>query len=457
MWWNLIEHIHFKLPYGISMTSSPDDITRLFRSCEPNEVLKPDDPRYVNCDDVRGENHVARYVRSIQRAEPTRPQVKLFTGHRGVGKSSELLRIKAELEKPSSTSKPFKVIYIDTSDQLDLNDLDFPDLLVFIAAEVQKQLKDAAIPGFSPVNTYLKNVWDDIKGVFLSDVQLTEAGIDTGYLSLTTELKNRPGSRGKLREAIEQQSTRLLDGVNDLFDIATVKLRETGYEGVVLIVDSLEKVVLRKLEDGTTTHDRLFLDRSEQLASFRAHTIYTVPISLFYTPRCAQMVQTLGEHDVPVPMIRLHERSSPDVSPSSPGMMKMKEILDARCRHARVDCRNVFDDERTRDYLCEMTGGHPRHLLMFIQSALNMLDSLPITRAAAQKAVGNYANSLLRQVPEEYWGKLRVFDTPQSDIPKDEMYLEMLFLLHVFEYMNGQPWYEINPVIRTIPRFREAN
>jgi hypothetical protein len=30
----------------------------------------------------------------------------------------------------------------------------------------------------------------------------------------------------------------------------------------------------------------------------------------------------------------------------------------------------------------------------------------------------------------------------------------MLFLLHVFEYINGRPWYEVNPVIRTLPRFQ---
>ncbi len=167
---------------------------------------------------------------------------------------------------------------------------------MFIAAEVQKQLKDAAIPGFSPVNTYLKNVWDEIKGMLAAEVQLKGIEVDTGYVSLTTEIKNRPSSRGKLREAIEQHSTRLLDGVNDMLDTASVALRGIGYEGIVLIVDSLEKVVLRRLEDGTTTHDRRSLTR-EQLASFRAHTIYTGRSS-FYTPRGAQWCRP-GEHDVP--------------------------------------------------------------------------------------------------------------------------------------------------------------
>jgi hypothetical protein len=29
----------------------------------------------------------------------------------------------------------------------------------------------------------------------------------------------------------------------------------------------------------------------------------------------------------------------------------------------------------------------------------------------------------------------------------------MLYLLHIFEYMNGRPWYEVNPVIPTLPKF----
>ena len=445
------------------MSHASDAITRLVRACEPNEALQPTDLRYVNCDDVRGESLVAAYARALRRADPTRPQVKLFAGHRGVGKSSELFRLKADLEKPFSAQnphRPFQVIYMDTSERLDLNDLDLPDLLVFIASEVQRQLRESAIPGFTATSTYLKTVWDEIKSALGAEVALKEAEVDTGFGSLTVELKNRPNSRALLREAIERHSTRLLDGVNDLLTTANVKLRESGREGLVLIIDGLERLVFRSLEtiDGgrSSTHDRLFLDRSEQLASLKAHTVYTVPISLFYSPRCAQLEQTLGEHNVPVPMIRLHDADTSKVSSDSPGMQKLWAMIEARCRFADVDVNTVFDQPATAHYLCEMTGGHPRHLMMFLQAALNTVDDLPLTRAAAEKAVRNYANSLLREIPEAYWASLRKFREPQADIPKDEQHQQMLFLLHVFEYMNGRAWYELNPVIRTLPRFQSV-
>ncbi len=89
-----------------------------------------------------------------------------------------------------------------------------------------------------------------------------------------------------------------------------------------------------------------------------------------------------------------------------------------------------------------------------VPAACNELDDLPITRKAADKAVRKYGNALLREVPDPAWDALPKFNEPQRDIPKDDLHQQMLFLLFVFEYMNGEMWYEVNPVLRTLERFR---
>jgi hypothetical protein len=155
-------------------------------------------------------------------------------------------------------------------------------------------------------------------------------------------------------------------------------------------------------------------------------------------------------------MIRLHEFDDTSEPADSLGMKKLWEIIEARCQFAKVGSEEVFDSRDTGDYLCRMSGGHPRHLLMFIQSACDQIDALPITRPAAETAVRNYANSLLREIPDEFWPKLRAFAKPQKEIPKDDIHQQMLLLLHVFEYMNGHPWYEVNPVIRTLDKFNRS-
>lgn len=440
----------------MSSPQGPDPITRLFRACEPGVALVPEDPRYVNCDDVRGENVVRLIERSLRRADPSKPEVKLFAGHRGVGKTSELFRLKGQLETENAGS-PFLVVYMDVSASLDVNDLDFPDLLVFAAAEVQEQLAAARLPGFGTVTTRLRRVWDDVKGLLGSEVTIKDAEVDVGFGKLALELKNRPNRRSVLREAIERQSTSLLDALNDLLMTARVALRSGGREGLVIIIDGLDKLVRRPLDNGTSnTHERLFIDRSEQLCSLDAHTIYTVPISLIYSPRCASLEQTFGEHNVPVSMIRLRGENKAEPAPDTPGMARMRDIVEARCRYAGLTIEHAFDDLETVYYLCRMSGGHPRHLMMFIQAACNAQDTLPLARASAEQAVRHYANSLLREVPDDAWPGLAPFDQPQRDIPKDDLHQQMLFLLYVFEYMNDVPWYEVNPVLRTLERFQRA-
>lgn len=431
-------------------------LTRLYRACEPNDPISPDDERYVNCDEVRGDNLPRRYERGLRLSNPLRPEVKVFAGHRGVGKSSELLRLKDMLEHPEAgEGKPYHVLFTDVSRKLDLNDLDFPDLLVFLAGEVQRQLRDAEIPGFSAASEQLRSLWDELSTALRPKVALTGKDLDLPYLPLAVEFKNRPNARAELRSAVEKQSTDLLGAVNDLLQLANVRLREAEREGLVLIVDGLDKLVRRSLEDGGDTHERLFIRRSEQLAGIKAHVIYTVPISLIYSRQFTQLEQTFGDRSAPVPMIRLRGDDRSDPTPSTRGMQKMREMMKKRCEYANVDFDKIFDAPETCTYLCEMTGGHPRHLMMFIQAAASRVDHLPITRDAVERAVRDYANSLKRSIPDDFWPLLQRFETPQEDIPTDENHQEMLLLLHIFEYMNGRPWYEVNPVLRTIPRFAE--
>ena len=368
--------------------------------------------------------------------------------------------MKQLLEHPSpadDADPPFQVIYFDVNDQLDINDLDFPDLLVLIAGEVQRQLKDAEIRGFTAIPDYLKRLWDEVKEKLRAHVILKEVEVDVPFGKLALEFKNRPDSRKKLRAAIEEYNTSLLAAVNDLLETANVAIRNNRMgSGLVLLIDGLDKIALRSIDnDNSNTHVRLFCDRADQLAGLRAHTVYTVPISLAYSPRAAQLAQTFGEHTSPMPMIRLRGSDKAEPKASNTGMKKMWEMLERRCEFAEVEIKGVFDSPETAHYLCRMTGGHPRHLMMFMQAAINVVDKFPITMTAARKAVNNYANSLMREIPDDFWPKLREFESPKSYIPKDELHQQMLFFLHVFEYMNGEPWYEVNPVIRDLHKFHQ--
>jgi hypothetical protein len=73
-----------------------DLLTEIYSSFEPFQP--PPKEAYVDCQEVRGGWEVVRELgRKIARSK--KPTCQLYSGHRGVGKSTELLRLKEYLEQ----------------------------------------------------------------------------------------------------------------------------------------------------------------------------------------------------------------------------------------------------------------------------------------------------------------------------------------------------------------------
>ncbi len=424
-----------------------DLLDLLFRVCDPNESLPPEDGRNVNCDDARHGGVAPLLAKDFQRADPMKPMHRLFTGHIGVGKSTELLRLKAILSAGADSKPRFEVIYFDVNEHLDPNDLKLADLLVLIAAQVYGQLKDINIPGFSATNVALQQFWDHTKQFFGSSVALKEVGFDAGFATLTTEIKQGdPSSRERLRKAINEQRTTLRKGVDDLLKVATKALRDHGKAtGLVIIVDGLEKLPADQ-------HQDLFIEGCEQMTDLAAHTVYTVPMALAYHPRFNTLMQAFGHVPVPVPMLH---------ADTAEGMACLVSLIEKRCQVAGLQLTELFDDDATREYLCLQTGGHIRHLMMFMRAAVNKCDALPITRAAVDGALRDYRHGLARQIPGNFWPWLRTFrsgiqNSLRDDLPED-IKRDLLHQLLVYEYANGEPRYNVNPVIRDLHNFSHGD
>ncbi|XOF32181.1 MAG: hypothetical protein ACL93V_08960 [Candidatus Electrothrix sp. YB6] len=111
-----------------------------------NEPLKPGDPLFVETDSARGDFSLKRLYRElnvdnqgIAHSKPAAPpkQYTLFTGHRGCGKSTELLRSADYLHHPDR----YYVIHLDCLEKLDINNLKYSDVLLALAAALLKQLE----------------------------------------------------------------------------------------------------------------------------------------------------------------------------------------------------------------------------------------------------------------------------------------------------------------------------
>ena len=106
-----------------------------FNAVDPAKPLEAGDPRYVDCTDVRGNRDVVqRMFDPITWSKSNTAQ--LLTGHRGCGKSTELLRLKARLEEAG-----YAVIYFEADEDLDVNDIVYSDLLLAMARRIESELR----------------------------------------------------------------------------------------------------------------------------------------------------------------------------------------------------------------------------------------------------------------------------------------------------------------------------
>src|SRR5690242_14350868 len=104
-------------------------LPRFYKACNPSYALNMgdvlDQHYYIDFADVRGCKIVEELQRTISRISPDEPTCQLFTGHIGCGKSTELQRLKAELEAIG-----FHVVYFESSQDLDMADIDVSDILL---------------------------------------------------------------------------------------------------------------------------------------------------------------------------------------------------------------------------------------------------------------------------------------------------------------------------------------
>lgn len=426
-------------------------IANIYNAFDPFRPLQPGDPFYVVCNAVRGNDNVLKELgRKIERSNQSTCQ--LYTGHRGVGKSTELLRLKADLE-----SKGYRVIYFAVDDDIDEEDAQYTDILLSCTRHVLEELRNQANP--SLLTTWLQSRWQSLKDLALTEIKFEDMKLETQisqFSKLTATLRQVPSTRQKIREQVDIHSVSLLDALNQFIAEAKQKLGTK----LVVIVDNLDRIVPMPRSEGRNNHDEIFLDRSGQLRRFDCHVIYTVPISLVYSNRAAALRDSYGDCQV-VPMLMVKHRDG-QLFPA--GLVKVKELISRRVSKFAPDLdleTAVFDQPETVNRLCRMSGGHMREVMQLMQTALDWTDRLPIPASAVQQAITRARNNYRNTVDETDWQKLAEVSISKL-VPNDGDYRKLLFNRCVLEYreidQNGEIicWHDVHPLIESIAEFQQA-
>ncbi|WP_104906314.1 ATP-binding protein [Nostoc sp. 'Lobaria pulmonaria (5183) cyanobiont'] len=91
---------------------------------------------YIDFSSVCGGQIIEELKEIITFLSPDEPTCNLFTGHIGCGKSTELLRLQAELEQEG-----FHVVYFESSNNMEMENVDIADILLAIASSVSESLQ----------------------------------------------------------------------------------------------------------------------------------------------------------------------------------------------------------------------------------------------------------------------------------------------------------------------------
>jgi hypothetical protein len=435
------------------MTSDFDFLRDLYNAFDPFQPLPVGDSAYVDCNAVRGDGDILQAVgREILLS--ARKTCQLYAGHRGAGKSTELLRLQKHLN-----DQGFFVVYFAAEEEdIDPEDVQYTDILLACTKNILAAFKNL---DSQPVLYWLKERWEDLKDLLQTQISFEELSLEvqvSQFAKITTKMRSEPNERRKIRDKINPHTTTLTEALNKFIQNAKKNL-PPGYSDLVLIADNLDRIVPIIQPDGRSNHDQIFIDRQNQLKALDCHLVYTVPISLLYSDRATSLTEIYGTPQV-LPMIMVR---TPDNQPYQPGIDKVIEILKKRLEKVDPsrDIVNLFENQDSLNQLCLMSGGHARNLLLLMKQALEYTNTLPISKRALQRSISELRNTYKDTIHANQWEALaNVFRT--KEIVNNELYRNLLFNRPILEYHSQneegeiERWYDIHPLIRGIKEFQNT-
>lgn len=412
-----------------------------YTALEPSEPLQPDDPRRVT---IYGQPGFPDPIADLRESIEWTPldSVHLFSGFRGTGKSTELLRLADELRGGGAL-----VVMADMREYLNLEDIvDIGHLLMSVAGAFSDALASPELLGkdvqregwWTRARNFLVRTTVEFPELEATTKALGDAGIKAG-------LKTDPSLREQLREHLAGSMSAFVKDVRTFMAECVRELRaQHGQDArIVLILDSIEQISVQTQnhEDVTESLVRIFSTHASDLRFDDIHLVYTIPPWLEIANKG---LADLYQGTFTLPCVKVRER---DGSVCERGIGLLVEVVERR----EADWRRLFEDETALRRLVLASGGYIRDLFRLLR--------LCITRARPEPPISNEAVALVRaQVADKYlpishhdarWlarvaGSHEAELRHRASIPDLAGYFDEHLVLC---YQNGSKWYDVHPLV----------
>jgi len=407
-----------------------NDFDRAWLNFELDLPLRPGpngapNPFYI----ARPGNPIAELVDALM-APFYRPPKFFFSGHRGCGKSTELLHLMAN----PGIQKKYWPVNFSIREEADIIDMDFRDILLAIGSRMFRDYRKAGgrLPDqlLKELNGWRGKVEEEVKTIHAGRAGFEiGAGLDSFFANTGLKMKLEPATRAELRQVFEKDITGLITVINN---IATA-IYSKEHRIPLILIDDLDKPNLDEAR-------AIFHDRREIMMQPNCAIIYTVSSALFYTKE----FEAIRDQAIFLPNIKLHPHAEPDVHDRD-GYQTLRRFVFVRMNPGLIDGLAL---EEAISY----SGGVFREMARIMRTAIG--------RARRRKAAKveiidvEWASTEIRneyrRILDE--GDLEILKRvhKQNRLEYDDRLRPLLQLLAILEYRNGENWCDIHPVLRRL-------
>jgi hypothetical protein len=349
---------------------------------------------------------------------------------------------------------------LDVEKEPDINDVEYIDIYLTIIRQVEYALRKLGI-GFDRALVASFDKW--FKDITKETAETVDFSINTEaeaslkgevpffaklLFKLTSQIKNSKIEKVKIHEQLNQDVTRMKSDINLLLSDGLKKLRAKypKYKGLLIILDNLDRCP-------PEVANKLFFDYSAQLQELHCSIIYTVPISVLYSPK--GLSNSFGDPHI-VPMINIYQLDR-DLFPleyNDRGLAAVAQVI-----AQRVDTSAIFASDHELLELVKASGGHIRQLMQLMQRACLTASGREHDRIQADDvdyAIKQLQFSFERSTSDKkYYVELANIAKTKA-IQNYEIGQQMLFSTALLEYNGNDRWNYPNPLLMRSNAFTKA-
>ncbi|MEW6157310.1 MAG: hypothetical protein AB1813_07745, partial [Verrucomicrobiota bacterium] len=384
--------------------------------------------------------------------------LQLFSGFRGSGKTTELFRLRKQLQMQGGA-----VLYANALEYVNpAEPVEISDLLMVLAGAFSDRLEELGISiaeesFWKRFTGYLErttlNVAEAAASVEADSPAKEVLGGLKGGIELKLAVKETSSFRQKLRQFLQNRLGELKAEVDAFVEEGVKAIRNKLGEDtpIVFIFDNLEQLrgSISNEQEVIRSVERVFASHLDKLRLPYVHMIYTVPPWLKFL--------LLGAKVEILPTFRLWNNDEKRTRYPS-GWDSMRKLV---VRRLEPDGLTVlFGPEEGGqpliDELIAASGGHFRDLFRLLQEMIvrvkTQTQSLPISAAVVESTVRRVREDYL-PIPIEDALRLAEISKTRDCIlaaasPQEAASTSRLLDLHLVLYFsNGGDWYDIHPLI----------